>query len=79
MWGIPRQVLGAGLGAVVGTVSVFLIIKFHPLMNLPPDVKDTLSAIWTGLLSIGGGMFEHWRVERAARKLAEQEKEARDV
>jgi hypothetical protein len=76
MWGIPRTVIGSALGAIVGTTSVFLIIHYRPLMNLPPDIKDTLSTIWTALLSIAGGMIEHWRIERAAKKLAEQEKEA---
>jgi hypothetical protein len=70
MWGIPRPVIGAAVGAVIGTISVFLLIHYHPLMRLPPDIKDTLSTIWTGLLSIAGGMVEHWRVERKAKKLA---------
>jgi len=73
MLGIPRPVIGAALGAVIGTVSVFLIIHYHPLMNLPDDVKDTLSTIWTGALSIAGGMIEHWRIERKAEKLKEEE------
>lgn len=67
---VPSPVIGAALGAVLGTVSVFFIITYHPLMRLPDDVKDTLSTIWTGLLSIAGGMVEHWRIERKAAKLA---------
>jgi hypothetical protein len=70
---IPRPVIGAAAGAVIGTVSVFFIIKYHPVMRLPDDVKDTLSTIWTGLLSIAGGMVEHWRIERQAKKIAEED------
>jgi hypothetical protein len=75
VWGIPRTVIGAATGAVVGTVSIFLIIHYHPLMKLPDDIKDTLSTIWTGLLSIAGGMIEHWRSERRERKRQEESKE----
>lgn len=78
MWRIPRPVIGAATGAVLATVSVFFIIKWHPLMRIPDDVKDTLSSIWTGLLSIAGGMIEHWRLEQKAAKLA-AETEARNV
>lgn len=72
MWGIPRSVIGAATGAVLATVSVFFIIKWHPLMRIPDDVKDTLSSIWTGLLSLAGGMVEHWRGERHDAKLIEE-------
>jgi hypothetical protein len=75
MWGIPRPVIGAAAGAIVATVSVFFIIRFHPIMKIPDDVKDTLSTIWTGLLSIAGGMLEHWRIERKAAKLAAEARE----
>lgn len=73
VWGIPRTVIGAAIGAIIGSASLFFTIRYHPFMNLSPDVKDTLSAIWTGFLSIVGGMVEHWRIERKASKTKEKE------
>jgi hypothetical protein len=73
MWKIPTTIIAAAAGSVIGTVSVFLIIKYMPIERLPDDVKDTLSSIWTAALSIAGGMIEHWRIERKARKLKEEE------
>lgn len=75
MFGIPRPVIGAAAGAVLGTISVFFIIRYMPIKRLPDDVKDTLSTIWTGLLSIAGGMIEHWRIERKAAKLSAEARE----
>lgn len=76
VWGIPRQVIGAAIGAVIASVSIFFLVKWHPLMRIPDDVKDTLSSIWTGLLSIAGGMIEHWRIERQTKKAKEKERNA---
>lgn len=68
-----RPVFAAALGAVIASTLIWLsIIYWHPLHNIPDDVKDTLGTIFTGLMSLGGGMLESWRIERKAARLAEE-------
>lgn len=72
MWGIPRPVIGAAIGAVIASILIWSIFYYHPFEKIPMEWKDTLSSVLTGTLSILGGMIEHWRVERKAKKLKEE-------
>jgi H+/Cl- antiporter ClcA len=59
-----RVVLGGVIGAVLGSVLVWLLAAEHHWDVLPMDVQAAFSALIGGALSFLGGFLEHKRAER---------------
>lgn len=67
---ISRVIAACASGAVLASIVVWLLYLYHPVERIPDDIKDTISTVFTGILSVVGGMLEHWRIDRKTRKLA---------
>lgn len=75
---ITRVIIACALGSVFASIVIWSLYLYHPVQRLPADVKDTAATIFTGLLSIAGGMLEHWRIDRKAKKLTAERKDKDD-
>lgn len=71
-WGVPRVVIGSALGAILATVVLWFVFTYHPFKLIPPDWRDFIGSVWTGLLTILGGMIEKWRMDKKVQKAREQ-------